>query len=146
MQADEEYANLVYDKHFARIRELVEKQNSITRYAAVVNPFLALRRLSAAVAQTDFNHHMRFLRDAEDYRRYLIHNLNSTMAYGGSKTGDWDWTADPAYWATVKDFDYQRPGLSWSLSGYRWEIAVLLGWLVIAILCFYRTASTLKMI
>jgi ABC-2 type transport system permease protein len=146
MQADEEYANLVYDKHFARIRELVEKQNSITRYAAVVNAFLALRRLSAAVAQTDFNHHMRFLRDAEDYRRYLIHNLNSTMAYGGSKTGDWDWTADPAYWATVKDFGYKRPGLSWSLSGYRWEIAVLLGWLVAAVLCFYRTASTLKMI
>jgi ABC-2 type transport system permease protein len=144
MQADEEYANLVYDKHFARIRNLVRKQNAVTRYAAAVNPFLAVRSLSAAVAQTDFNHHMRFLREAEDYRRYLIHNLNTKMAYGGSKTGDFDWTADPAYWATVKDFDYQRPGLSWSLSGYQWEFGVLLVWLLIAASCLFRTASSLK--
>ena len=146
MQADEEYANMVYDKHFARIRELVHQQNNITRYAAVVNPFLAVRRLSAAVAQTDFNHDMRFLREAEDYRRYLIHDLNSKMAYGGSKTGDWDWKADPGYWATVKDFDYKRPDLSWSLSGYRWEFGILLAWLLVTVCCFYRTAVTLKMI
>ena len=47
---------------------------------------------------TDMIHHQNFLKEAENYRRYLIKTLNDKHAYGGSKkTGDWRWTVDSTF-------------------------------------------------
>ena len=146
MQADEEYANLVYDKHFARIRNLIQQQNSISKYASVVNPFLAVRNLSMGLSQSDYQHQLQFVADAEKYRRYLINNLNTKMAYGGSKTGDWDWSVDATYWETVNDFDYSRPSFSWSVQNYAFEAMMLLLWAIVAAFLFVFTAHKMKII
>ena len=146
MQADEDYANLVYDKHFTRIRNLIQQQNSISKYASAINPFLAVRNLSMGLSQSDFQHQLKFVADAELYRRYLINNLNTTMAYGGSKTGDWDWSVDAAYWETVKDFDYRRPSFNWSVKNYAFEAVMLLLWAVVATLLLVFTSHKMKIV
>lgn len=146
MQADEEYANIVYDKHFARIRKTINRQNSISKYASVTNPFLAVRNLSMGLSQSDYHHHLKFVEDAEQYRRYLINNLNTKMAYGGSKTGDWDWKVDPVYWATVKDFEYARPSIQWSLQNYTWELLMLALWGLLSVILFVFTSKKMKLL
>lgn len=146
MQADEDYANIVYDKHFSRIRTLIQQQNNISKYASVFNPFLAVRNLSMGLSQSDYQHQLKFVADAELYRRYLINNLNTTMAYGGSKTGDWDWTVDSKYWQTVKDFDYARPSFLWSVKNYAHEAAMLLLWTIISALFFVFTVNKMKLL
>ncbi len=146
MQADEDYANIVYDKHFARIRNLIQQQNSISKYASAINPYLAVRNLSMGLSQSDYQHQLKFVADAELYRRYLINNLNSEMAYGGSKTGDWDWTVDAKYWETVKDFDYARPSFAWSIKNYIYEAAMLLLWTLISALFFVFTVKKMKLL
>ena len=146
MDAGENYSNRVYDKHFAKIRNTIKQQNSISKYASLVNPFLAVRNLSMGISQSDYQHQLKFVADAEQYRRYLINNLNTTMAYGGSKTGDWDWKVDPKYWETVKDFDYSRPSFTWSIKNYWYETGMLLLWTVFSGLLFVFTVKKMELI
>jgi ABC-2 type transport system permease protein len=146
MQADEEYANIVYDKHFKRIRETIAQQNSISKYLSFLNPYLAIRNTSMNVCQSNFGNHLNLLNEAEQYRRYLIKTLNDKMAYGGSKTGDWDWKVDAKYWETVKDFSYPTASLYQSIQQGTIELAALATWLLLAIIGVTITAKKLKAI
>ncbi len=146
MQADEEYANLVYDKHFTRIRKTITNQNSISKYVSLVNPYLAIRNASMSISGSDFNSHLNLLAEAEVYRRYLIKALNDKMAYGGSKTGDWDWKVDPKYWETIKDFDYPPTTLQQSLTNCTTELIAMGLWLLLLVLGTTYTAKKLTVI
>ncbi len=146
MQADEEYANMVYDKHFTRIRNTITKQNSISKYASLVNPFLAIRNASMAVSQSDYDSQLNLFADAELYRRYLIKELNTKMAYGGSKTDDWDWKVDDSYWQTVKDFDYPKASLYKSIHHCLLEISALAIWIVVIILSVFITSKKINVL
>jgi ABC-2 type transport system permease protein len=146
MQADEEYANLVYDKHFKRVRDNILKQNSISKYAAFINPYLAIRNTSMAISQSDFSSHLNLLASAETYRRYLIKELNDKMAYGGSKTGDWDWKVDAKYWETVKDFTYPSTTLLHNINTNGAEIGALLLWVLLLIAGIAITSKKLTVL
>jgi len=146
MQADEEYANMVYDKHFKRIRKIIIQQNNISRYASFVNPYFAIRNASMGITQSDFNSHLNLLNEAELYRRYLIKTLNDKMAYGGSKTGDWGWKVDASYWNTIKDFTYPNLSLLQSIKVNVVEIAALFFWLFLLVLAVFITSKKLTIV
>ncbi|MGB4771680.1 MAG: DUF3526 domain-containing protein [Chitinophagaceae bacterium] len=146
MQADEEYANLVYDKHFKRVRDNIVKQNSISKYASFVNPYFAVRNTSMAFSQSDFSNHLNLLTAAEMYRRYLIKELNDKMAYGGSKTGDWDWKVDPKYWETVRDFEYPSATILQTTKSNVVEIVALLFWVLVLVAGITITSKKLSVL
>ncbi len=146
MQADEEYANMVYDKHFKRIRKIIVQQNNISRYASFVNPYFAIRNASMGITQSDFNSHLNLLNEAELYRRYLIKTLNDKMAYGGSKTGDWGWKVDASYWNTFKDFTYPNLSLLQSIKVNVVEIVALFFWLFLLVLAVFITSKKLTIV
>jgi ABC-2 type transport system permease protein len=131
MQADEEYSNLVYDKHFARVRRTVEKQNRVDQFVGILNPVMPIRQLSMAFAQSDDFHYMELLGSAENYRRDLIKTLNEKMAYGGSKTGDWEWAPDSTWYATLPDFQFQSPGLKKIWKAHSFNFITMLWWLLV---------------
>lgn len=146
MQADEEYANIVYDKHFKRIRENIIQQNSISKYASFVNPYLAIRNTSMGISQSDFASHLNLLGEAEQYRRYLIKELNDKMAYGGSKTGDWAWKVDASYWNTVKDFTYPSVSIQQSIKANGVEIISIVVWVLLIVLGVTITSKKLTVL
>lgn len=146
MQADEEYSNIVYDKHFKRIRQTISQQNSISMYASFINPYFAIRNTSMNISQSSFNNHLNLLSEAEHYRRYLIKTLNDKMAYGGSKTGDWLWKVDVKYWETVKDFSYPSVSISTSLQQSKTELAALAVWILFSMLGITITAKKLNVL
>ena len=104
MQADEEYGNLVWDKHFGNNYSIMQKQKSLYQFSGLLNPFASLQSASMGFCGTDMIHHLDFLKKAEDYRRVLIKALNDKHAYGGSKTGDWKWTVDSEFFKSVQGF------------------------------------------
>ena len=146
MQADEEYANIVYDKHFNRIRQTISNQNSISKYTSFINPYFAIRNSSMNISKSSFNNHLNLLSDAEQYRRYLIKTLNDKMAYGGSKTGDWDWKVDAKYWETVKDFTYPETTITQSVKNSKTELAALSVWFLLAIIGVAFTSKKLNVL
>ena len=128
MQADEEYGNLVWDKHFGSNYSIMQKQKSLYQFSGLLNPFASLQSASMGFCGTDMIHHLDFLKKAEDYRRVLIKALNDKHAYGGSKTGDWKWTVDSEFFKSVQGFTYETPRISNHLNHYLIDLLFLFYW------------------
>lgn len=145
MQADEEYGNQVWDRHFGNNYEILQKQKSIYQLSGLFNPFASLQSASMGFSGTDMLHHLDFLQQAEHYRRGFIKTLNDKHAYGGSKTGDWGWEPDSDFYKTVKDFEYQSPVLAKLSAHYFTDILCLAWWALLATLTVVFTAKKIKM-
>ena len=132
MQEDEEYGNQVWDKHFGNLRTVFAQQKRTYQLAGIMNPFISLQNASMGFAGSDNLHHQEFLVQVENYRRVFIKELNDEHAFGGSKTGDWGWMADNAFFKSVEDFEYQPTSLSVVFSSYLLDLSFLLGWSLLA--------------
>ena len=128
MQADEEYGNQVWDKHFGNLRTVLTQQKRTYQFGGLLNPFISLQNASMGFAGNDNLHHQEFLVQVEHYRRDFIKMLNDKYAFGGSTTGDWSWKADNAFFKSVPDFEYQATGLNAVLSGYSLDLILLTFW------------------
>ena len=132
MQADEEYGNQVWDKHFGKNYLIYQKQKKLYQLSGLLNPFSSLQNLSMGFCGSDMIHHLDFLKKAENYRRYLIKTLNDKHAHGGSKTGEWRWTVDNVFFRSVKTFDYQTMLIKNHIGNYLFDILALIAWTVFA--------------
>ena len=130
MQADEEYGNQVWDKHFGNNYLIYQKQKKLYQLSGLLNPFSSLQNLSMGFCGSDMIHHLDFLKKAEHYRRYLIKTLNDKHAHGGSKTGEWRWTVDNAFFRSVKTFDYQTMLIKDQIGNYLLDILALIVWVI----------------
>ncbi len=140
MQADEEYGNQVWDKHFGNMRTVFTQQKQSMQIAGLFNPFISLQNASMGFAATDNMHHQEFLLQVETYRREFIKILNDKHAYGGSKTGDWGWKANNEFYKSVPDFDYQPTALGAIFHHYLLDVGLLLLWFILTLsLLFYGT-------
>lgn len=143
MQADEEYGNLVWDKHFGNNYIILQKQKSLYQVLGLLNPFASLQSASMGFCGTDMVHHLDFLKKAEDYRRIFIKELNDKHAYGGSRTGDWKWTVDSTFFKSVEGFSYKNPKITNYSNYYLIDIVCLLWWgILTTILIRFSTNKT----
>ena len=131
MQADEEYGNIVWDKHFESLFEVMQQQKSSMQLVGLINPFSGLQSLSMGICGTDQWSHLHFQKEAESYRRVFIKALNDEHAYGGSKTGDWGWEAEQAFFNDIEDFYYTPPQYANTASVYWVDWLSLLFWLLL---------------
>ncbi|TXD84505.1 DUF3526 domain-containing protein [Subsaximicrobium wynnwilliamsii] len=138
MQADEDYGNKVWDKHFGNNRNVLQEQKQSFQLGGIVNPFISLQNTSMGFMASDNVHHQEFLLQVENYRRVFIKMLNDEHAFGGSKTGNWGKNADNAFFRSVPDFDYKPTQLSVVFSNYMLDLALLAFWsvLVFALILF----------
>ena len=130
MQEDEEYGNIVWDKHFGNLRSILTEQKQTYQLGGLVNPFISLQNASMGFAGNDNLHHQEFLVQVENYRRVFIKSLNDKHAYGGSKTGDWSWKADNDFFKSVADFEYKPTALRSVFRSYLLDVGLLLFWAV----------------
>lgn len=128
MQADEEYGNIVWDKHFGSNKAIMRQQKNSFQLAGVLNPFVSLQNFSMGFAATDNLHHQEFLLQVENYRRNFIRMLNDEHTFGGSKTGNWGWKADNAFFKSVPDFDYKLTKIDTVMANYFIDILLLVVW------------------
>jgi ABC-2 type transport system permease protein len=128
MQADEEFGNMVWDKHYGDVNTTLLNQRKTNQFLNLLNPFSSLRNLSIGTAGTDLLHHLDFLHKAEEYRRVFIKRLNDEMAYGGSKTGEWEWKSDNKFFKSVEDFNYSQPAFASLFPRYLFDVLSLIIW------------------
>ena len=126
MQADEDYGNKVWDKHFGELYSQLNKQKQKYQISGFFNPFSSIQNLSMALSGTDMYHHLDFLNQGEKYRRIFIKALNEK--YTETKM------ADANFFKSVKDFDYQFPLLISLLHKYILDFIALFFWLVTSII------------
>ena len=128
MQADEDYGDRVWDEHYGELEGQLRRQSAFVGLFSFANPLQAVDRVSMSVAGTDLNNHFEFLAQVEAYRRMFVKALNDQHAYGGSRTGDWSWTADREFYAAFKSFRYEPPPLRVALAGCSVELSALALW------------------
>ncbi|MEM9821486.1 MAG: DUF3526 domain-containing protein [Bacteroidota bacterium] len=131
MQADEEYGNQVWDKHFGHLREVFAQQKKSYQLAGIFNPFISLQNSSMGFSASDNLHHQEFLVQVEEYRRGFIKALNDKHAFGGSKTGDWGWEADNRFFKSVPDYHHQPVALAAVFPNYQLDLLLLVAWTVL---------------
>ncbi len=137
MQADEEYGNMVWDKHFGNLYNQLKAQKSLYQISGLINPFISLQNLSMGVSGTDIHHHIDFLNHAEKYRRVFIKSLNDEYAFGGSKTGDRGWKASNEFFRSIKEFRYKTPNFYSFYFKYIVDFLALLFWVLSIITIIY---------
>ncbi len=133
MQADEDYGNSVWDKHFGKNRKILREQKQSFQLGGVINPFISLQNASMGFMATDNLHHQEFLIQVENYRRVFIKMLNDKHAFGGSKTGNWAWKVDNTFFKSVPDFNYNPIKIHNVFSNYLLDIVFLMIWALIAV-------------
>ncbi|MCT4630968.1 DUF3526 domain-containing protein [Winogradskyella sp.] len=133
MQADEDYGNIVWDKHFGNLSKVLQKQKQKVQLFGIVSPLIALKNSSMGYAGSDNFHHQAFLRQVEDYRRVFIKQLNDEHAYGGSKTGNWRWKAQNDFFKSIKDFEYKTTSIKSVLKHYANDNLILVLWSIFTV-------------
>lgn len=140
MQASEEHGNAVFDEQFGVLYDAYRAQNGLAQLAGALAPVLAVRSLSMALAGTDVEQHRHFAVEAESYRRGLMQWLNAVQR-DNSLTGDWDWKADADTWSKYPPFTYEAPAAAAMLAHQGRAIAVLGGWLLVAVALLLRAPA-----
>lgn len=118
-----------------------DRQIAMVDAASIASPTIAIRGLSMAAAGTDFAGHRRFLDQAESYRYALVQRLNRMQAEDVSYSDDVaeDAGADrrkrvsATNWSTMPDFSFKRATGADLARGALPGLAVVLGWLGVAI-------------
>ncbi|WP_179376520.1 DUF3526 domain-containing protein [Winogradskyella wichelsiae] len=146
MQADEDYGNSVWDKHFGNNRAILKQQKQSFQLGGIVNPFISLQNTSMGFMASDNLHHQAFLLQVENYRRVFIKMLNDKQIFGGSKTGNWSWKEDNAFFKSVPDFEYKPTQISEVLSNYMLDILLMILWSILVIILIVYGTKKIKII
>lgn len=140
LQFNEDYRTMAFNHYFKEIENTFAQQQQFLRLSGIFDPFLSAKRLSMALAGSDFYHHDDFFKQAQTYRNQLIKKLNMQLAMHG-KGVKGEYIVGPIYFGQLKDFRYQLPSLDRVLQLEKIAILSLTGWIIMLILLLQFIAS-----
>ena len=143
LQADEEYGNKVWDKHFGNVYSILKQQKKSYQLSGLINPFSSIQSLSMASCGTDLIHHLDFLNKAETYRRYFVKKLNDEYTLV-STTGENAYLSNNDFFRSIDDFNYNTPQFISIISYYLLDILFLLLWPFILIILIFSKSSKIS--
>jgi ABC-2 type transport system permease protein len=134
MKEGERISAAIYNRHLFRLLQTYGRQNNVSRVAALVNPFAALRHFSMALSGTDFSAYVQFQQQAEAYRYRLAQHMNDLQIklVSNRKPGEREapYRISSTYWKAFPDFAYQGRSPGEVLQDEVFSLTALLGWAV----------------
>jgi ABC-2 type transport system permease protein len=106
LQESERYGNRVFEKHYGELWSKIDRQDTITQLLSFISPTMAVRSISMALCGSDTADHIRFVRQAEAYRRNLIEKLNQDLVDNAAEAG-FSYTADEEMWKSIPEFRFR---------------------------------------
>ncbi len=133
----------IFDRHYGTLFATFRRQNRLIDAFNGLSPVLAMQHLSRAVAGTDLDKHLHFTAHAEAFRRHMQKVLNEDMKTNAVGK-DYDYKAGERLWQRVPAYHYQQPGIGSVLAHQAVNLAVLLGWLVLAGAFLWHVARNIR--
>jgi ABC-2 type transport system permease protein len=133
----------IYNRHFDRLYDDYDRQAVFGLAASVVSPLMALRPLSAALAQSDLPAHRHFLVQAEAYRYRMVQALNRDIKLN-RKPGSREYASDVAAITGTIHFEPTPYALGDVLPRIARPFAILLAWLAGACILMGLAARSLE--
>jgi len=128
----EKISSDIYNRHFDRLYDGHAAQARIMLAASALSPLMALRPLSAALAQTDLPAHRHFMVQAEAYRYATVQALNRDIKLN-RKPGNGEYASDVAAITRSIGFTPRPYALHELLPRVAAPFALLLAWLLAAL-------------
>ncbi|MGJ5206779.1 ABC transporter permease subunit [Bradyrhizobium sp. HKCCYLR20261] len=143
LQVDDHAGYGVLDQTFGRLWDTFERQERLQRWVGLLAPVTALRGFSMGLAGTDFAQHRDFSSAAEAQRRTIQDIVSDDLIKHADPLGNAHFTykAGPELWASVPQFQYSLPRVSFALA-HHWQSLVLLAALFsLSVAVAYRAVS-----
>ncbi len=138
MREGEKTSARLYKKHHNRLIEVYKKQNNVSKFSAVLNPFTAIKNISMAFSGTNFNGYIDFQQQAETYRYELAQEMNELqMKYISSKVNSSEGKKNVVgheHWEEFPDFKHQMQPFSNAWNTASFSIFSLLAWVLLSFL------------
>lgn len=149
MREGEKITSGLYKKHHADLVAVYKKQNDITRYTSLVNPFTAIKQLSMIMSGTDFSSYIDFQNQADDYRYTLSQTMNELqMEYISPKKASGSegktHVVDHEHWEEFEDFKHQPMVFKNSFKSAMPAIVSILLWTFLAFWLLVFTSKKAK--
>lgn len=132
MREGERISSHIYNDHLNTLLQTYKKQNSFTRVAAWVDPYIAVKNISMALSGTDFESYIHFQKQAEAYRYQLAQEMNELqmelISNEKPAPDDKPHTISQEYWKKFPDFKYRFISIGTALRSEWGSILALVGW------------------
>jgi ABC-2 type transport system permease protein len=150
MAEGEKITSAIYSDHQSQLNDTFKKQNSITAFASLLNPYLSLKQLSMALTAADFNTYIDFQNQAEAFRYQLAQKMNKLQIdkISNITPGEHDkpHAISRANWAEQPDFNYQFGSLAKVLTAESLALASLTLWLFVTLFLLQYSTRWIKTI
>jgi ABC-2 type transport system permease protein len=148
MKEGERLSAEVYNHHLDRLLRTYQRQNTISRLSAFINPFAAVKNLSMALSGTDFNSYVRFQEQAEAYRYRLAQHMNDLQIklISNKKLAETDkpYSISRDHWKAFPDFSYQPLNQWQAIRSEALSVVALLFWSLVLIVLVSILSKNLK--
>ena len=150
MAEGEKITSNIYSDHQRELNETFKRQNSITAFAGLLNPYLSLKQLSMALTASDFTTFVDFQRQAESYRYGLAQKMNKLQIdkISNIKPGEHEkpLAISKANWAEQPDFNYKFGQLKGVMASELLALLSLSMWLLATLLLLQSAPKWIKTI
>ncbi|GGF36828.1 ABC transporter permease [Echinicola rosea] len=138
MGVGERTSSAIYNNHQEALLEKYGLQNTLTEWAALINPYVAIKQLSMALSGTDFSTYLDFQEQAERYRYDLAQKMNELqMEHISPKKAQGsegkEHVVEHEEWSLVPDFEQRFLSFTKVIENAWLSLLSLLGWGVIAV-------------
>jgi ABC-2 type transport system permease protein len=144
LQADEDTNNVIYERHYAQLYELYERQQKVHRLSAVLSPVMPARTASMALSGTDLSVSLDFSESVDAYRKDFIRILNNRLR-DRSRYNERD-TGTVEFWKTLPVFTYTPPTMETRWMRARQSLLLLCLWLVASVALMHWSFKSLKVV
>ncbi len=137
MYVGEKISTEIYVRHHKELLDQYRRQNQLTKWLALVNPYLGVKGLSMALCGTDLETYASFQHQAEAYRYELAQAMNELQikhirANVTSSEGKVN-VVDREEWKSFPDFTYEYPTVESTLGSELLALISILLWSVVAL-------------
>jgi ABC-2 type transport system permease protein len=150
MAEGEKITSGIYSDHQRNLNKTFEKQNSISNFMGLLNPYLSLKHLSMALTASDFNTFTDFQNQAEAYRYRLAQKMNKLQIdkISNLSPGEHDkpLSISRSNWAEQPDFNYHFNTLADVLQKQLLPMLALTIWLLATLLLLQYASKWIKTI
>ncbi len=148
MREGERLSAETYNRHQEKLINIYQKQQNTIRLTALINPFIAIKTLSMALAGTDFATYNDFQNQVEAYRYKQAQTMNELqiklISNKVKTSADKSAAISSQYWKDFPDFDYRFLSFSQVFSNEIMAIVSLIIWFSSLFLLIKLTSHQLK--
>jgi ABC-2 type transport system permease protein len=136
----EKISSEIFRRHYGELLDTFRRQNRFSEWAAVGNPYLAIRTLSMSLAGSDLAHFAEFQWQAENFRYEMVQKLNQLHMDEIKFENDRAQRVGQDRWQEFPEFTFRSPSINNVIRQQGLSLASLLGWAV----CLLILAGTVK--